>query len=758
MEELAVLAEIEHTEALEAIPAAFEPGLRRFRVYAAGGILPFMKGAASRDPVKASNIIADHIELAEAQSLEELRGLNAESGGWLNGGSAALVKFPGFRPPSAFSSLRHGVLEGFTDNSPVLLDGLTYRPGLLTAPAIEQCADAFTYDRMKFSGAFVSIDNADGRFDKADNLFGNEFNLRAGPAFDEKGGVQPQNYAKLIEGAGAERVASMRGGTDEYVTMIGDEKKRPSLDGYPLLAQYYVSNITASLDKATFHLKDKRERLAGKIPNRQFTAEEYEGIDDCLIGADMQEAYGRCFGVPGVCVEGKRIKAREGEPSDENGDMLQYRFRFSSGISRVDRIQVKMTAGEIPDPDDPAPEPENKRKMRVDGWTTVYQRVEPDVGSPDYWPGAYPRWKPGIIPGAGPEYKTYYSGKDMPVADIPAVAALLGKGEITLHWEVAKQGGKRENNINEARMDGVFNNPEKRNISAGEFVTPLDIIKDVMANYSGVPYLPHKYDIGEIEGELAPLGHEIGIMFDKPISVYEAVERLQSGCAIGFQFCVYRNRFTARLDDPNRDPAAEIKAAEILNLGEVEIDWNAELYGTYADIGYAYDYGEQAGRRFLYKDMREKVLEKHRVDKEWAAETLLAGEAGAKLKAEILMEDFAELRPLIKNIKLEGGKWLGLRVYDILLIDFSIRGEERAKCPHHVVRLIEEIGNSRSASMRGGTDEYVTMIGDEKEASGSREFAGENVRCQVLRVEFDARSGITTLDARVRGRSEKWQA
>jgi len=284
MEELTVLAEIEHTELLVAIPIPFRPGILLYIVFATGGILPDMDDTFNRVPIKVSNIIIDQTEYTKAGTLEELLELNANDGGWASAGCGVYVKFPGFLPPAVFFKRRYGVLEGFTNNSPVLLDGLMYRPGLLTAPVIEQGADAFTYDRMKFNSASISVDNADGRFDRADYLFGNEFNIRAGTV-KEGEDARPRSLVRMIEDAGDGRVVSMRGRTDEYVTLIdGKGENRPSLEDYPLLAQYYISNITASLDRAVFHLKDKRERLAGKIPNKQFTAEtlgdDFQYLDD----------------------------------------------------------------------------------------------------------------------------------------------------------------------------------------------------------------------------------------------------------------------------------------------------------------------------------------------------------------------------------------------------------------------------------------------------------------------------------------------
>ena len=736
MEELTVLAEIEHTESLKAIPSAFQPGIWRYCLYAAGGVLPFMEDTFNRAKIKASNIIIDNEEYARADTLEELRArLPVKDGGWVNRGSVVYVKFPHFRPPVVFFKYRHGVLEGFTNSSPVMLDGLMYRPGLLTAPVTENSADAFTYDKMKFNSASISFANTDARFDKAGFLFGNEFNLRAGTA-ENRQDAQPRNIVKMIESAGGVKTVSMQKKTGEYVTLIdGEEKQQPSPADYPMLAQYYISNMTVSLDKATFHLKDKRERLSAKIPDKQFTAEtlgkDFEYLDDDVKDTDMQEAYGHCFGVPGVCLEGKRVYVNK---DAANKTVLpQYRFRFSSEITRIDRIQVKMTAGDVRDPDGPP-----GSTIRVDGWTTVYQREPPeDANSLDLWPGDWPadgsgRWKPGLE-----------TGDPEPPGDLETYK---NRGIITLRWDIAKEGGRRENSANETRIDGVFINK----------TTPLEIIPDIMAKYSGFPYAPGKYNIEEIEQELAPLSHEIGIMFDKPVSVYEAIEKIQGGCVLGFQFCVRENKFTARLDNPNRPEKPEIKAAEILNLDEVEVDWNADLYGTHADIEYAYNYGEQAGRHFIDTDMREAILDLHRVEKEWPASSLLANEESAEKKSNILLEDFAEMCPLIKNIKLSGRKWLALRVYDILPIDFSIHREEQANYAGRIIRLME--GAGRTVSLRKKTGEYVTSIGEEKEVSGGRDFAGKKVRCQILRVEFDTQSGITTIDVRKRERSKEWAA
>jgi hypothetical protein len=736
MKALSVLAEIEHSELLTATPTAYEPGIWRYCLYVTGGLLPFMDDTYNRTPVKVNNVIVDHVEYVKFETINEMRerlaGKN-DMGGWVNGGNIFYVRFPFFNPPYMHYSLRYGVLVGFTDDKPVILDDIMYRPGLLSSPKTEQIADALTYNRMKFNTASVTIDNSKGQFDNAGFLFGNEFNVLAG-IIPEDERDDTQRKVKLLKEAEKKQLAAVKK-TDEYITLMGKGREKPKPEIWKL-AQYYIANITAGLETATFHLKDKRERLAAKIPNRQYTTDDYEYIDDKYIDKDIQEDYGRCFGVPGVCLEGKRIYI---DKNDINGDYWnQYHFRFSSQISRIDRIQVKMTRGELGD------------GTEVDGWTTVYQRVKPGDNLGDDWPGKYPRWKPFISPGEGPAYYPNGTGSIK-----PEDANLLSAGEITLSWNVCHQGGLRENQINEVRMDGVFNNPGIRNLDT-EFVTPLDIIKDILYKYASVPYDKQRYYLPEIENELEPLNNfEIGVLFDKSVLIYEAIEKLQSGSVLGFQFCIHENLFTARLDNPNRPISWKIRNTEILHLNEVEIDWNADLYGSYTDIEYAYNYDEKNGRRWIDKTKRLAILDIHRQENDWSIKTLLANEIDAEMKSDILLEDFSALQPLIKNIQLSGEKWFGLRIYDMVEIDFRIPGEEREKYPHHIIRLISEVGNGRLAAMRNTTDEYVTLINDEKESAGKRDFVGE-LRCQVLRVEIDTKTGITTIDVRVKNKSDIW--
>jgi hypothetical protein len=317
-------------------------------------------------------------------------------------------------------------------------------------------------------------------------------------------------------------------------------------------------------------------------------------------------------------------------------------------------------------------------------------------------------------------------------------------------------------------MDGVFNNPKNRDVQIvksstepKEFVTPRDIIEDIMYKYSYIPYDDMRYNLEEFETELKKLEkYEIGVMFDKSISVYEAIEKLQGGSVMGFQFQVQRNRFTARVDAPDREKCEEsISHLEIININEVEVDWNADLYGSFTNIEYALNYSEKTYQSWTDRERRQKILAIHRVDKEWNVKTLLANKEDAEKKSDNILTDFEELHPIIRNIKLSGDKWLGienketeLRIYDIVDIDFRIPGEEIEKYPQYLIKLIEEVGEGKIVEV-GETDEYVIMSTDEKDSIGKREFVG-SFRCQIISITPDFQTGITTIDVRVTEPSE----
>ncbi|MDR2784547.1 MAG: hypothetical protein LBB83_01395, partial [Treponema sp.] len=152
MKELNILTEVEYTNKL--IPTIYQTPIWRYVVQCVGPILPFMEDTFNREPVLVNNIIIDQIEYREVSSLSAL-GEKC----YYNAGDTIYIRYPNNDPSWLYYSHRYGVLFGYTNTSPMLLNNRRYLPGLLSVPVVEQSADAYTYDKMKFVGASITIDN-----------------------------------------------------------------------------------------------------------------------------------------------------------------------------------------------------------------------------------------------------------------------------------------------------------------------------------------------------------------------------------------------------------------------------------------------------------------------------------------------------------------------------------------------------------------------------------------------------------------------
>jgi hypothetical protein len=225
------------------------------------------------------------------------------------------------------------------------------------------------------------------------------------------------------------------------------------------------------------------------------------------------------------------------------------------------------------------------------------------------------------------------------------------------------------------------------------------------------------------------------------------------------------NTFTARLDNPNRPQTANIKHIEILNLDEVTIDFNADLYASYTDISYGKTYSpdkdEDDYLHVIDKSNRRQMLDKHRLEKVYEVETLLPDKANAELKGKLILEDFAQLRPVINGIKLFGFDWFDLRVYDIIAIDFFIEGTAIDLAPRHIVRLMAHINNEKNRheiDMFAGRRGMVVLQAPERRIyKRQREFVG-TLRCKIMNREINPNTGVVTLNVRRQDASALWSS
>ena len=542
--------------------------------------LPFM---ADRDTAynsraaQISNVIIDFVEYLRLESYAALRGA-ARS--WMldpADASALLVHFEGGNPPHAFASFRHGTLTGFSFGGASAGPARAY-PLLAEAPSAEDSSDHLSYQRMRFGSGTVSIDNSSGTLDDLLDLFGNDLLLF-----------------------------------------------RQSRDGRLALERaFFIESYELGLASADFSVKDRRSRLTFQAPSAFYSREEYPFIDESLIERVIQDAYGRCRGVPGVCVNRSQIyNPPNFVPAD--GFNNRFRFRFAREITAIEEVWVEQAAG---------------------AWSQVF----PGLGVPGNEDGEEEFVYQDVNPHPIRILCKDALGNDLPVE---VTAENMGSlppnaGIIEIWWSQAMRDNpghleRRNGNALPAKMTGTFVN---RN-TAGE------IARDIMAYYGELPYEPSYFDIEGWERELSG-GAQVGLFLDRAQDAFKWIERLQNGGILGFQMVISGDRLSARADDPDRAETFAIPWHEICNRGELRLEMNGELYATHAEINYNKDHALGEWMTVRDTSQREAILEIYMFEKGFYNDSLLVHEADAAEKARAALESFRRVRPIIRGIELEG--------------------------------------------------------------------------------------------------------
>jgi hypothetical protein len=528
------------------------------------------------------------------------------------------------------------------------------------------------------------------------------------PAVSESS--DPLTYAKMKFNSGTYNFNNTHGQFDAASGIFGNKfnilagKKGWLFNQYKKIIQYYVSNISFGLHTAQIEVKDLRELLSIKVPDNLYTEAEYPYLNDSDIDKVKQDAYGFCYNVKGTCINWSDVYI---DPvyQIKRTDRI---FRFARAIKEIEYIEIKQGGSTI----DGAP-PDDERNQDT-GWTRFEQKRDEN--------GAV------VLSWADQGFAIHSDG----TVTIDYFKVFPLKGALP---DVTKK-------TYEVRAAGVF----------VDIHNPGAVIKDIM-EYYGRLQVDQVFDNAEFDSELGKLP-DIGICLDDQEDMYAVIEKIQSGSLLGFQFMGRYDKYTARLDNPNRAESAVISSGDILNLDEVEVDLNADLYATYTDMKYQKKWyiekeDEEEYLHEINKSKRDEIMNIHRIDKVHEEELLVNNSAVAALKGKIMLEDFSEIRPVISGIKLFGITWFDLRVYDIVTIDFR-HIEKQDTRQNRIVKLLES-ANKFVASGWSVQKEIITMKDVEKK-SKNRNFTGK-LRCQILSREIDMETGIVTLSVRQRERS-----
>jgi len=661
MEQITAFIQLDRTVFL-GTPTIHVPFVWRFALFHVDArVLPFMSPAGPVTPYVINTVVIDNSELVQVSTMDALLRYRRDVSVALVTPKYVYIRMYDHTRLIEMLSYRGGVLSGYTNGEATELDGRVYRSRLLSQPRIEQQADAFAYARMSFTSATVELDNSSGEFDRIESVFGNDCNFLI--AFGQANG--------LVK-----------------------------------IRQFYVANVRVRMATCSLQLKDKRERLSSHVLRNVFTEEDYPFLDESYYDRPLQEAYGECLGIPGVCLHGRQIyeEHRPGTADLEN-KLQAYAYRFASNISRLDEIWVEMTSGEIT---------VGGETRHVEGWTAVWRRELPPFGTPDRFVG----WRPGIAQG-----------------DL----SLLSDGIIRLDWRVAKRGGDRENTMNNVRVNGEF---------AG-VRTPLAIVARLFMDWSELdPSSNASFWVTNNNSELSVLSpYPVGVFFDRSMLLYEAIEKLQTSSVLGFQLLVTEDRYAFKVDNPNRPKSFTITAYDILHLDDVEIDYNLSLYGTSTDIRYAYNHEQGEGRHAINDEHRLTILDNHRIERVWEQHSGLSRKQDAHLTGRILLDDFVAYRPIIRNIKLRADKWLGLSLYDMGWLDVSYTEQSTVTASmYEVRRWTEHMRHKLVGHVR--TNEFI--VHDAQDVTHTNRTFGAVVPCQVLSTSLDTATGVVTVSVRVR--------
>jgi hypothetical protein len=428
-------------------------------------------------------------------------------------------------------------------------------------------------------------------------------------------------YTKMKFNSGTCTLKNDRGDFDNILDIFGNKLnilagiKGWTYDRYIRLMQYYISNVSYGLYGAAIEIKDLRELLSVKVPLDLYVKDEYEFLNDSDVDKVKQDAYGYCYNVKGTCINWGDIYVDEYKTK-----RTDRTFRFARAIKEIEYIEIKQGGSQI----DGSPQDDKNQGV---GWTR-FEEERDEYGN--------------ITKSWEDQGFTIHSDGTVTI-DYFKIFPL--KGALP---DVTKK-------TYEVRASGVF--VDIRN--------PGAVIKDIMAFYGNIQ-VDQMFDNTEFDAELGPLP-DIGICLDKQEEIYAIIEKIQKGSLLGFQFMGKYDKYTARLDNPNRALAATIPTEEILNLDEIEADSNADLYATYTDIKYAKKWyinkdDEEEYAHEINKSRQLEILGIHRLDKVHEEELLVKSRAVAALKGEIMLEDFSKIRPVISGIKLFGLKWFYLRI------------------------------------------------------------------------------------------------
>ena len=166
--------------------------------------------------------------------------------------------------------VEYGKVYGYTNDEIRNFNGIDYLPLVKSIPIFSIKVDPLRYTQQSFYGGDIIMNNnpIDGSnnnasFDSNEEFTGNDVYIY----FGENG--------------------------DSYTDLL-------------LIANNYIVNTIISMDEVIVKTKDKREQQSTEVPTDTFSLTDFPDMDEDLDGEIKPDAYGRCLGVPGICINSEQ--------------------------------------------------------------------------------------------------------------------------------------------------------------------------------------------------------------------------------------------------------------------------------------------------------------------------------------------------------------------------------------------------------------------------------------------------------------------
>lgn len=242
--------------------------------------------------------------------------------------------------------------------------------------------------------------------------------------------------------------------------------------------------------------------------------------------------------------------------------------------------------------------------------------------------------------------------------NVNTVSEDLSSGSFELAYADCRKGGTTTGDVLTCRV-----------LSAtGEEVTyASDVIKLLNTEGLGISYNNSNYDTNEWEQEETSLS-ELGVLFNKSIFLFDAIQQVQSGANVGFRYeSKPDGRRTIRIDDNQRDITYTVDPTEIKDRTSLKVETDSSLLAAIAKINYKINYESEDYRILRNTDFQDTVSSTYRQIPTLEIDTLLQTQALAQERSVDALNRFSEI-PRFINLDLMGERWYDLRIFDILQV------------------------------------------------------------------------------------------